>query len=88
MLGLFSKIPAAALGTDEICAYDRGKGYQYLWLGGTDGEPILWRVLSKEGNQASYQDSEGEAFSGKPLFLLSDYLLGTHFLTGNIQRDF
>ena len=88
MLGLFSKIPAAALGTDEICAYDRRKGYQYLWLGGADGEPILWRVLSKEGNQAGYQDSEGEAFSGKPLFLLSDYLLGTHFLTGNIQRNF
>lgn len=88
MLGLFSKIPAAALGTEAVWAYDRRKGYQYLWLGSLDGEPLLWRVLSKEGNQAGYRDSEGEAFSGKPLFLLSEYLLGTHFLTGNIRRDF
>ena len=88
MLELFPKIPAMALGTEAVRAYDRRKGHHYLWLGSLDGEPLLWRVLSKEGNQASYQDSEGEAFSGKPLFLLSEYLLGTHFPTGDIRRNF
>ncbi len=90
MFERFHRIPALSPGTGAISAYDRRRGYQYLWFGrmdGADKTPLLWRVLSKQGNQGSYRTSDGEPFQGDPLLLLSEYLLGTHPLSGTIQRD-
>ena len=59
------------LGTDGIRGYDASEGYDYIYFGTWNGEPIKWRVLDDQTNTG---------ITG--LFLLSDGLLGTGYRGG------
>ena len=45
----FSKAPSMTLGIAALAAPGRGPRDD-LWMGSAAGEPIPWRVLSREGN--------------------------------------
>ncbi len=63
------------LGTGSISGWDNDKGYDYIYYGTWDNEPIKWRVLDDETNT-------GE----KGLFLLTEKLYGTG-ANGNVNFD-
>ena len=80
MFGMFKKIPALILGAGLICSSVQNEDFGYLWLGALDDadkQPVLWRVLAVGGNGATYTNDAGEPCE-KPLFLLTDDLLGLH----------
>lgn len=81
----FSKAPSMTLGVAALAAPGRGPRDD-LWLGCAAGEPIPWRVLSREGNGGRYRNAAGNEVSGPTLLLVSQFLLGDHFLDG-IKRD-
>lgn len=87
MVDFWQKTAAMCMGTAGISGYDQKRGYDYVWFGSLDGadkEPIIWRVLSIAGNGGTYRDDSGAAANGV-LFLLSDDILGTHPLSGEIR---
>lgn len=89
MFGMFKKIPALILGAGLICSSVQNEDFGYLWLGALDDadkQPVLWRVLAVGGNGATYTNDAGEPCE-KPLFLLTDDLLGLHPLSGAIQPN-
>ena len=65
---------------DKISGYDAKWGYNYIYFGKFDTDPILWRVLSTSGNATGAMDtlSKGETTvsNDNAMFLLSEYLLG------------
>lgn len=89
MFGMFKKIPALILGAGLIFDYSQNEDFGYLWLGcldDADKQPVLWRVLSLEGNGGTYANDVGEPCA-KPLLLLADDTLGTDPLSGEICLD-
>ncbi len=89
MLGLLKKIPVISMGTELISGYNKSKSYHYLWFGSlndADKQPIRWRVLSKKGNDAFYQDSSGNSCEN-PLFLLTEDVLGSFPQKEEIKRN-
>lgn len=81
----FSKAPSMTLGIAALAAPGRGPRDD-LWLGCAAGEPIPWRVLSREGNGGWYRNAAGEEVSGPALLLVTSCLLGNHFQDG-IKKD-
>lgn len=90
MLDCFKKVPAVCLGYGPITGFNRKRGFQYIWFGTLDSPdrpPIRWRVLSEKGNGEGYRSREGNELSGGGMLLLSDSVLGTHPLSGEIRRN-
>lgn len=88
MACIFRKGPAMLLGAQSVSGYRKGHGYQTVWLGQTqDGQPLRWRVLARQSPGEGFRDKDGQLFGGRPLLLLSDYLLGNHPASGQIRRD-
>lgn len=81
----FSKAPSMTLGIAALAAPGRGPRDD-LWMGSAAGEPIPWRVLSREGNGGRYRNAAGEEVSGPALLLVTSCLLGNHFQDG-IKKD-
>lgn len=81
----FSKAPSMTLGIAALAAPGRGPRDD-LWMGSAAGEPIPWRVLSREGNGGRYRNAAGEEVSGPALLLVTSCLLGDHFQDG-IKKD-
>lgn len=72
LISLDSLTPAAAadgtrditLGTSGISGYSETDGYNYIYFGKYNSQPVLWRVLSTNGSStdngtASYKDNGG-----------------------------
>ena len=90
MLDCFKKIPAICPGYGPITGFDRKRGFQYIWFGTLDSPdrpPVRWRVLSEKGNGEGYRIREGDELNGGGMLLLSDSVLGTHPLSGEIRRN-
>ncbi len=64
------------LGTSDISGYNATNGYDYIYYGNYEGEPVKWRVLDDETNT-------GET----GLFLLSEDLIGEGGEYGGIYFD-
>lgn len=84
-------LPATALASGTGKALQKGAAcisgyngsYNYIYYGTWDSSPIKWRVLSTSGNGGTYKDANGGSPSNGVLFLLSEKLLGT----GNVNGD-
>lgn len=63
--------------TGTACISDYSGVYDYIYYGTWNDSPIKWRVLSTDGNDGTYAKADGSSYSGQPLFLLSEELLGT-----------
>ena len=55
---LFQKPPVMTLGAAALAAPGK-RPQDDLWLGTANGEPIPWRLLSREGNGGRYQTPPG-----------------------------
>ena len=66
----FSKAPSMTLGIAALAAPGRGPRDD-LWMGSAAGEPIPWRVLSREGNGGRYRNAAEEEVSGPALLLVT-----------------
>lgn len=89
VLSLDSLTPAAAadgtrdiaLGTSGISGYSKTDGYNYVYFGKYNSQPVLWRVLSTNGSStnngtASYKDDNGNKVNASDaIFMLSEYML-------------
>lgn len=89
LISLDSLTPAAAadgtrditLGTSGISGYSETDGYNYIYFGKYNSQPVLWRVLSTNGSStdngtASYKDDGGtEVNASDAIFMLSEYML-------------
>ena len=83
---LFQKPPVMTLGDAALAAPGK-RPQDDLWLGTANGEPIPWRLLSREGNGGRYQNAAGEPHTGPALLLVTQVLLGTRF-QGGIEKNF
>ena len=69
------------LGTSGISGYSKTDGYNYVYFGKYNSQPVLWRVLSTNGSStnngtASYKDDSGEKVdASNAIFMLSEYML-------------
>lgn len=63
----------------DIDEFDQQWGYNYIYFGEFNGEPLKWRVLSQSGNATGAADTllkdGNEVSNGDAMFLLSEYLL-------------
>lgn len=89
LISLDSLTPAAAadgtrditLGTSGISGYSEMYGYNYIYFGKYNSQPVLWRVLSTNGSStdngtASYKDNGGtKVDASDAIFMLSEYML-------------
>lgn len=83
---LFQKPPVMTLGAAALAAPGK-RPQDDLWMGAANGDPIPWRVLSREGNGGEYQTAAGEPHTGPALLLVTQVLLGTRF-QGGIEKNF
>ena len=70
------------LGASAINGWSQSYGYDYIYLGNWNGNPVKWRVLSANGDTAkSYQGGAGNTSTkSNALFMLSeDVLAQTQF---------
>ena len=82
---LFPKQPTMTLGVSALTAPGK-RPQDDLWLGCAGGEPIPWRLLSREWNGGTYRNTAGESHTGSALLLLTQVLLGTRF-QGGIEKN-
>lgn len=80
---LFPQVSCAldAAGTKSIRLGGNVSEGEFLYYGNYKNEDIKWKVLSEDGNGGTYQDS------GKPLFLMSEYLLDYVDTNEGVQFD-
>ena len=72
------KKPTIALGKEAIDGYNAdADGYQYIYFGTYNGEPIKWRVLDTTSNDGSTP----------AVFMLSEYTLGYHVFRSDWQAS-
>lgn len=73
-------VSAASSKAIQIGADGISKG-DFIYFGNYNNEKVKWKVISEEGNGGTYQES------GKPLFLLSEYLLDYEENSDNVPFD-
>ena len=66
--------------TDEISGYSEDKGYEYIYLGIKENQPVKWRILSGGGstiggNDYLLDDSGERIANNKAYFILADSIL-------------
>lgn len=90
IMDFFGKVPVLTTGAASISAFEQDRQFHYIWFGGLDSPdrpPILWRVLSRNGNSQDYQDRKGNTLFEGGMLLLSENVVGTYPLNGEIRRN-
>mgnify|MGYP004717201687 CR=1 FL=1 len=69
--------PSIQLGASDIKGWSADDGYDYIYLGNWNNNPVKWRVLSANGDTAkSYQGGAGNTSTkSNALFMLSEDVL-------------
>ena len=64
------------LGASAIKGWSADDGYDYIYLGNWDNKPVKWRVLSANGDGATFyrDETSGAKYGDSALFLLSEYM--------------
>lgn len=64
------------LGASAINGWSADDGYDYIYLGNWNNKPVKWRVLSANGDGATFYRDETSAakYGASALFLLSEYV--------------
>lgn len=63
-------------GKSVFSYYNSANGYDYIYYGTYNNNPIKWRVLTANGNGGTYTDGNGnDVNSSNAMFMLSEYCL-------------